>query len=788
MSSAPERRLQDVEIERQQAEALAQREQLFSDTMIESMPGIVYFYDEHGRFLRWNRNFLTVSGYSAEEIGRMHPLDFFRGEERERVQQRIGEVFAGGASFVEASFVAKDGTATPYFFTGRRVVFNGGPCLVGMGIDITERKRAEVGLAASERRLRDMLENIALIALTLDTRGVVTFCNDHLLRVTGWKREEIMGANWFERFVPKSDPVTPRLFFNTVQSGKFPQHYDNPILTKAGEEREIAWNNTVLRDNAGTIVGTASIGEDVTDRRRAERELLASEERFRQVVENIDEVFWMADVATQQMLYISPRYETICGRSCASLLASRQAWLEGIHEADRERVAAAEAKQAEGGYDQTFRVVRPDGSIRWVRARAFPIKDERGVVHRIVGVADDITENKQLQEQFLRAQRLESIGMLAAGIAHDLNNVLAPIGLAAPMLRASAATAGERRMLDTVSNCVARGAGLVRQILGFAHGIGGEPRLVQVKHLLRDIAAVTETFPKSITIKEEVAKDLWPVMGNPTQIHQILLNFCVNARDAMPEGGTLFLGAENCVLDDAAGRALDAPGAKPGAWLVLQVRDTGTGIPPEVVERMWEPFFTTKAPDKGTGLGLSTVRGIVESHGGFIALQTKPGQGTTFRVYLPAAETPAMAGTNSGLPIAGRGQGEIILVVDDDEAMRSSICEVLSTAGYQPLAAVNGADAAGVFAARPGDFALVITDLDMPLLGGAGLCDILRKARPELKILAISGSSSANRSVDPAPFATGFMPKPFAAETLLHYVQRLLRDEAIPTHSLTPWR
>ena len=383
------------------------------------------------------------------------------------------------------------------------------------------------------------------------------------------------------------------------------------------------------------------------------------------------------------------------------------------------------------------------------------------------------------EDQIFRAQRLESIGMLAAGITHDLNNVLAPIGMVAPLLRTDTTSPRDLRLLDTLERCAERGAGLVRQILGFAHGIGGEPRLVQVKHLLRDITGlVTETFPKSIVFEEKFPAELWPIRANPTQIHQVLLNLCVNARDAMPKGGTLTVRAENCVLDAKAAAAFE--GATPGAWLVLHVEDTGTGIPPEVLARIWDPFFTTKTTDKGTGLCLSTARGIVASHGGFITLETKLGRGTTFRVYLPAAEGAASAADVVRPLPAVRGHGELILFVDDEQSIREVAETILTRSGYRVITACDGVEAIARFATHATDVALIITDLDMPLLDGTALASAIRRLDPTKKILAMSGLGSTSRlqKERTGEFASAFLAKPFTVDALLDSVAPLLPGNA----------
>jgi two-component system, cell cycle sensor histidine kinase and response regulator CckA len=384
-----------------------------------------------------------------------------------------------------------------------------------------------------------------------------------------------------------------------------------------------------------------------------------------------------------------------------------------------------------------------------------------------------------LNDQFLRAQRLESIGMLASGIAHDLNNVLAPIILAAPVLREHATNPDDLRIIASLEKSAERGVELVRQILSFTHGAGGGHQVFEVTRLLQETTSViNETFPKNIRLDNDFAADLWPVMADPTQIHQVLLNLCVNARDAMPSGGVLKLRAENCMLDERAANKIE--GGMPGAWLVLHVEDTGTGIPPDVLARIWEPFFTTKEAGKGTGLGLPTVRGIVEHHGGFISMKTQLGKGTTFRVYLPAAELPAKSGKlDPAPPSAARGAGELILVVDDEPQIRDITSAILSRHGYRVLIASDGSEAVALFAARIGEISVVVTDVSMPNLDGAVLAGILKHLKPMVKILAMSGLSSDTGDSKMSRYTSAFLFKPFKVEALLDAVSKLLHPELV---------
>jgi PAS domain S-box-containing protein len=635
------------------------------------------------------------------------------------------------------------------------------------------RRKEQADLLESERRFREMLVNLDLFAVMLDRRGIITFCNEALPRATGWEPKGVIGEDWFSKFVPPPGTERRRKFLEALEAGTIPSHAEHTVITRGGDLREVLWNNTLLRDADGRVIGVACVGEDVTDRRRAERGLRASEERFRQIAENIQEVFWMADSEMEQMLYVSPAYSKIWGRPTDSLYASPRTWIDAVHPDDREAVMlAAGTKRGLGTFDETYRIVRPDGTIRWIRDRGFPVRDDAGRIYRYVGTAEDITDRKKLHEQYLRAQRLESIGMLAAGIAHDLNNVLAPVLMATPMLREHVTGADDLEMLTTVERSAKRGAALVKQILGFAHGISGEPTPIQSKHLLNDVAAIIqETFPKSIQLETHIPKDLWIVNGNPTQIHQVLLNLCVNARDAMPAGGTLTLRGENRVLDELSSLAVE--GARPGRWLVLQVEDNGSGIDPAILAHIWEPFYTTKTADKGTGLGLSTVRGIVETHRGFTVLSTQAGKGTRFSVYLPVSD--GVPGSEQVAPPAPRGGGEFILVVDDEANIREMVKTIVSRHGYRVLAAVDGIEAISALAQQVGEIDLVVTDMVMPRLGGQQLIDVIRRLNPEAKVLAISGGAQdKDLTIGPSSHADAFLMKPFTADALLQEIHTLL--------------
>jgi two-component system cell cycle sensor histidine kinase/response regulator CckA len=419
-----------------------------------------------------------------------------------------------------------------------------------------------------------------------------------------------------------------------------------------------------------------------------------------------------------------------------------------------------------------------NGTPQVVAASLTVLRDAQGALTGRLCICANITEQTRLQEKYERALRLQSIGMLAAGVAHDFNNILTPIQMGVTMLRERHPHRDDLELLDGIQACVARGAAVTRQILGFAQGGGSEARSIQVNPILREVGTIVrETFPRSITLEADTPSNLWSVMANPTQIHQVLLNLCVNARDAMPQGGRLRLGGRNCVLDEEAAARIE--GARKGAWLVLFVEDTGTGIAPELLPHIWEPFFTTKPGEKGTGLGLSTVRDIVEVHAGFIAVDTAAGHDTAFRVFLPAVGPSTLKQEPDAPRQIPGGGSERILVVDDELVVREMTKVALTKAGYRITAMANGAIALKTIRALPDQFDLVLTDIDMPELDGSKLAAALATIRPNLPVMAMSGLPSKSAGMDPARFSGGFLPKPFTVEGLFRAVREALDHTAL---------
>jgi nitrogen-specific signal transduction histidine kinase/CheY-like chemotaxis protein len=413
-----------------------------------------------------------------------------------------------------------------------------------------------------------------------------------------------------------------------------------------------------------------------------------------------------------------------------------------------------------------------------VESRWTLIRDPSGAPKAILDLSTDVTEKRRVEEGLVRAQRLESIGTLAGGIAHDLNNILAPIILSADMLKSRVTDEEDVELVDSVGTSARRGADVVRQILSFARGAESTRVPLNVRHLFPEIRKiVTETFPRNIKCRTAAPPDLWTIHADPTQMHQVLLNLCLNARDAMPEGGMLRLEAANVEIDSTfAGFNKDA---RPGLYVQMKVIDTGTGVPEEIRERIFDPFYTTKTSPAGTGLGLSTLKAIVKGHGGFVRLETEVGVGSTFIVHFPAEVKAIAPPERSEMP---RGNGELILVIDDEKSVGSITRQSLESAGYRAIVAGDGAEGVSFFVQNQEEVALVLTDMMMPVMDGAATIKAIHRIAPKAKIIAMSGlanveGSQASSSPTGPADVVSFLLKPFTLEALLHTVKDAIEKD-----------
>jgi PAS domain S-box-containing protein len=551
-------------------------------------------------------------------------------------------------------------------------------------------------------------------------------------------------------------------------------HVEHRVLLADGSVRWIEGMGRVHRDESGRAARMAGTVADVTARRAAEQALRDSEERFRQLADNVREVFWVTDLVSGSVLYVSPAYESIWGRPRRGLYEAPRSWADAVHPDDRERVCHAIEGMAGWGYDEEYRIARPDGTERWIHDRGFPIRDRTGRVYRVAGLAEDVTERKQIEGALRESQKLEAVGRLAGGVAHDFNNMLAAILMQVDLAETYADLPDDvRGILKEIRDAATRAGALTRQLMLFSRKEVLQPRALDLNACVSSMAGMLERL-----VREDVRLQftLHPrpliTLADPGMLDQVILNLAVNARDAMPHGGALVIETAAQIVDDDDTRT--NPDVPPGDYVCLRVRDTGSGIGTEHLPHIFEPFFTTKGMGRGTGLGLATVFGIVKQHRGAIRVASDVGRGTTFEVLFPASSEPVAVHAED-LP-APSGGHETVLVVEDDSTVRRLTRLLLARHGYRVLEAGSGAEALRVWEQHDGAIDLLFTDMVMPTgLTGRQLAAALATRKPGLKVILTTGYSAevAGRELS-LDKGQSFLQKPCPPHDLLVAVRRML--------------
>ena len=599
---------------------------------------------------------------------------------------------------------------------------------------VSKLKEKNTELMAAEVKFRTLVEQ-SIVGIYIIQDDQFVYVNPRMAGIFGRSEEEMTSRTVYDFMVPEDQALARENIRQRISGGVPSLHYYSRVLHQSGAVLQVEVHDSRADYNGRpAVMGTLL---DVTERKLAEEALRRSESQFRLIWENsVDGMRLTDDAGT--VLLVNEAFCRLVGKPRTEI--EGKPMCDIYVEANREPMLARHrehfvSRTVPAHLEHHLKLW--DGREVWLEvAKCFFEPEPAKLV--LLGLFRDVTGRKLAEAQMLRTQRLESIGTLAGGVAHDLNNALAPIMMASELLRAEFPdTASD--YLELIRTGTQRGADMVKQLLTFAKGSEGERLLLQPRHLLKDMEKlIGSTFPKNIELRTRYAKDLRTLLGDATQLHQVLLNLCVNARDAMPNGGTLTLEAENMKIEAAYADAVTE--AKPGHYVVWRVMDTGTGIPPEILDRIFEPFFTTKGPEKGTGLGLSTVIGIVKSHGGFIRVYSVPGQGTTFAIYLPAAGAGASdTSLLTQAELTFQGNGETILVVDDEAAVRAVTRAVLTALNFKVLTASDGTAALIQVADKRAELRAVITDLHMPGMDGLAFVRVLRARLPRAGIIVASG-------------------------------------------------
>jgi PAS domain S-box-containing protein len=765
----------DITERLQAVEALRKSEERFRSYFELGQIGMAITSSTKG-CLEVNDKMCQILGYERSELLHMTWAEMTHPDDLAADVNSFNRVLAGEFDGYSTNkrFLRKDGRVVDSTITVKCLRREDGSIdyFVAMLQDITEQHRMEDALRESEVKFRTLFD-VANDAIFILHNGSFTDCNAKGLEYFRVKREEIIGRSPAD-FSPSNqadgrDSAEKATEFNQAALAGKPQFFE--WMNQRPDGTSVCSDVSLSRFEVCNQAYLQAIARDITERKRAEEQIaeqaaLLDNARDSILVCDLDGkiLFWNKG---SERMYGWTRREVL-DRNIACLLYPNPKKFEEIRG----------LTNSLGEWHGELQKLAKDRHEMTVEARWTLIRDKKGDPKSMLSINTDITERKKIEAQFMRAQRMESIGTLAGGIAHDLNNILAPIMMSIDILKLTAQDPQAKTILKTIEVSAKRGADIVRQVLSFARGLEGARTEIQPKHLLKDLETITkDTFPKNIRLQFSVPNDIWTILGDPTQVHQILLNLCVNARDAMPNGGNLTISVENCTLDDAY-VAMNIQ-AKPGRYINIAVTDSGTGMPPAVVDKIFEPFFTTKELNKGTGLGLSTVMAIVKSHDGVINVYSEPGQGTTFNVYLPAMEISSEARKEqtekASLP---RGNGETILLVDDEASILVITSQTLQAFGYRVLTATDGAEAVAIYAQHRHEIAVVLTDMMMPIMDGPATIRALTKIDPEVKIIAASGlNANAEVAKVSGMGLKHFLTKPYTAGTLLKTL-RIILDEA----------
>ena len=621
---------------------------------------------------------------------------------------------------------------------------------------------------------RALIDNMSDFIYVKDSECRYVNCNQVLPPINGLSSPlELMGKTDFDLYpmeLANRYYADEQKIFRTGQSMV---NQEEPYIDKKGNVKWVLITKIPIPDEDGNFIGLIGINRDTTDYKLSlekiyEQAALLDETPDAIIVRNMEDriLYWNKSA---ERLYGYSVKEAVNTKSYELLFSEGETRLADIEQAVINR----------GEWSGELVQKTKESKEVTVHSRQTLVQDKLGFPKSILVINTDITEKKNLDNQMIRAQRMEGVGTLASGIAHDLNNLLAPIILATDLLLINPAQEKAIEFLKTIKKSAKHAGSVVNQVLAFARGVeGGERILFHPKHIAKEIIQITkEIFPKNIIINFNIPNDLWPIKGEPTQLHPVLLNICINSRDAMPEGGEIHLKAEKEYLDQSYVAVF--PGAKAGNYVKFEITDTGHGMAKETIKYIFDPFYTTKKEGHGTGLGLSISHGIIKNHGGFITVNSKEGYGSTFKIYLPAVTNEVVNSLNSDKPSIPKAQGELILVVDDEPPICDMVVQVLESQGYNVLTAKDGTEALAIYIKQQNKIQLVLTDIVMPQMDGLRLTRTLKKLKPDLNVIASTGQGQEKERNELKDVGIKIiLEKPYTSNSLQVAVHEVLNGKA----------
>lgn len=778
------KKLADLEDKRQQAIHDLQASEARFRGLLESAPDAVIVSNARGEITFANPGAERVFSYAREEligqsINVLVPERYRKMHETLVVQFKDNPHPRSLSSGVELFGLRKDGSEFPADIMLSPLKTDDEVTVLAMIRDTTAAKEAESALRNSEERFRHIYEFSPVGIISFDPEGRFLRCNPAALKILGYTEAELSTIEFNELSHPEDMDIGLDAYEELKAGRREVISFEKRYLRK---DRRIIWtrrNISAVRDDEGKLLSTVSIIEDITQRKEAEEALRRSEDEYRSLVEGVqDAIFSLSVNAVIQSL--NPAFEVITGWKSDEWIG--KSFTDLLHPEDRGKAVSSFRRLTRGDAVRVavFRIAKKEGGYLTLEFNTtLQMRDGRGI--GILGVARDVTEQRMLEERLRQSQKLESIGTLAGGIAHDFNNILGIIvGYAGLMRKYFETEPRVVRNIDAIEVAAKRGIGLVRQLLTFARKEERVTQSVDVNDVAADtFRLIRETFPKAISMRLALSHDRLITVGDPTELHQAILNLCVNARDAMmsrsdgrPAGGSLEI-ATTLVKGSVVKQKF--PKAEYDEYIELKVSDTGSGMDDATLARIFEPFFTTKEREKGTGLGLATVYGIVEGHEGFIDVRTKVGEGTTFDVLFPSRFARDVAVTEADIEEEGiPGGNETILIVEDEVGLREFLEEVLQEKGYKVLSASEGQRAIALFLGNH-DIRLVLSDIGLPNVSGIDLLQAVKKSDPQVKVILASGFiEEEEKERARSSGINAFLQKPYRLNEVLRLVRRVL--------------